>query len=307
MSGLNTYELIVAHDEEGERLDVFLASNIENLSRSYIQKLIEKSAVDINARVEKSKKYKVRAQDKIVIHIPKPERLEIAAENIPLEIVYEDNDLIVVNKAKGMVVHPAVGNYTGTMVNALLFHCKNLSTINGVIRPGIVHRIDKDTSGLLVSAKNDHAHTSLGEQFKAHSIKRIYNAITYGNIKNDVGTVEMPIGRHPTNRLKMAVTDFHSKEAITHYQVKERYGNFTFIEAQLETGRTHQIRVHMAYIHHPLLGDMVYGPKKPKYHIEGQILHAKVLGFVHPTTGNYMEFDSDLPHHFEDAIRKVKA
>ncbi len=307
MSILNTYELIVTDHEEGERLDVVLASNIEDLSRSYIQKLIEKSSIEINGCIEKSKKYKVKEQDRIVVHIPEPERLEIDGENIPLEIVYEDDDLVVVNKAKGMVVHPAVGNYTGTMVNALLFHCKNLSTINGVIRPGIVHRIDKDTSGLLVSAKNDRAHASLGEQFKAHSIKRIYNAITYGNIKNDSGTVEMPIGRHPTNRLKMAVTDMNSKKAITHYKVIERYGNFTFIEARLETGRTHQIRVHMAYIHHPLLGDRVYGPKKPKYHIEGQILHARVLGFIHPSTGNYMEFDSDLPYHFREAMGKVKA
>ncbi len=306
MSDYNTYELIAEETDQGERLDVFLASNIDDFSRSYIQKLIEKGSVEINGSLVKSKKYKVKLNDGVIIHIPEPEKLKIDAEDIPLEIVYEDEDVIVVNKQKGMVVHPAVGNHTGTMVNALLFHCKNLSSINGVIRPGIVHRIDKDTSGLIVAAKNDRSHVFLADQFKVHSIKRVYHAITYGNIINDQGTINKPIGRHPTNRLKMAVTDMNSKEAITHYRVIERYGNYTHIQARLETGRTHQIRVHMAYIHHPLLGDMVYGPKKPKYKIEGQILHAKVLGFIHPSNETYMEFDSDLPCHFAEALRKVK-
>ena len=307
MRDYNTYELSADETDQGERLDVFLASNVEEFSRSYIQKLIEKGFLEINGSVVKLKKYKVKSNDKMVIHSPEPEKLEVDAEDIPLEVVYEDEDVIVINKPKGMVVHPAVGNYSGTMVNALLFHCKNLSTINGIIRPGIVHRIDKDTSGLLVVAKNDRAHNFLAEQFKVHDIKRVYNAVAYGNIIDDQGTINKPIGRHPTNRLKMAVTDLNSKEAVTHYQVVERYGNFTHIQARLETGRTHQIRVHLAYIHHPLLGDLVYGPKKPKYKIEGQILHAKILGFIHPSTKRYMEFDSDLPCHFLEAISIIKS
>lgn len=303
---LDSYELKIEQEEEGERLDVILSSNIEDLSRNYIQKLIEKGAVTINGVIEESKKYKVKKNDKVSIIVPEPQKLELIPENIPLDIIYEDLDLIVVNKPKGMVVHPAVGNYTGTMVNALLYHCKNLSTINGVIRPGIVHRIDKDTSGILVVAKNDKSHAILAGQLKEHSIKRIYHSVVYGNITKDKGTIDFPIGRHPTNRLKMAVTDLNSKRAVTHFEILERYGNFTYLKAQLETGRTHQIRVHMAYINHPLLGDLTYGPKKSKYHIEGQILHAKMLGFIHPSTGEYMEFDSDLPKHFVDAIKKVK-
>ncbi|NLK73194.1 MAG: RluA family pseudouridine synthase [Clostridiales bacterium] len=306
MYDIDVYDFLTEKDEEGTRLDVFLSSNMEDFSRSYIQKIIEMGNVCINGKIELSKKYKVKREDKIEIKIPKPVELEIIPEDIPLDIYYEDEDVVVVNKPKGMVVHPAAGNYTGTMVNALLYHCKNLSSINGVIRPGIVHRIDKDTSGLLVAAKNDRAHASLAEQFKEHSIKRVYHAITYGNIKDDSGTVDLPIGRHPTNRLKMAVTDINSRNAVTHYVVRQRFENFTYIEARLETGRTHQIRVHMAYIHHPLLGDMLYGPKKTKYNIEGQILHAKILGFIHPRTGDLMEFECDLPKHFNDAVRKIK-
>lgn len=305
MITLDKHELIIEQEEDGARLDSLLASHIEELSRSYIQKLIEKGAVKINGAIEKTKKYKVQANDCVVISIPEPEKLEIEPEDIPLEIVYEDNDLVVVNKPKGMVVHPAPGNYSNTMVNALLYHCDNLSNINGVIRPGIVHRIDKDTSGLLVVAKSNKAHHSLAEQFKAHSINRIYHAIAYGNIKDDTGTINLPIGRHPVNRLKMAVTRQNSKGAVTHYKVIKRFGDFTYIQAKLETGRTHQIRVHMTYIQHPLLGDVVYGPKKPKYKIEGQLLHAKVLGFEHPVTHQYFEFDSPLPKHFIDAMSKI--
>ncbi len=305
MIPLDKHELIIDQEEDGTRLDRLLSLNIEELSRNYIQKLIEKGSVMINGAIEQSKKYKVKANDHIVISIPEPEKLEIDPENIPLEIIYEDTDLVVVNKPKGMVVHPAPGNYSSTMVNALLYHCDNLSTINGVIRPGIVHRIDKDTSGLLVVAKNNKAHHSLAEQLKEHSINRVYHAIAYGNIKNDEGTIHLPIGRHPVNRLKMAVTRQNSKEAVTHYKVIKRFGDFTYIQAKLETGRTHQIRVHMAYMQHPLLGDMVYGPKKPKFKIEGQLLHAKVLGFNHPSTHKYLEFDSRLPKHFLDAINKI--
>lgn len=303
---LDIHEQVIAEDEAGLRLDVVLSSNMEDMSRSYIQKLIKKGSVKINGHTEVSQKYKVKIDDEIVIRIPEPEQLNVTPENIPLKIVYEDKDLIIINKDKGMVVHPAAGNHSGTMVNALLYHCKTLSTINGVIRPGIVHRIDKDTSGLLVVAKNDKTHRLLAEQFKIHSIKRVYHAVTYGNVKKDKGTIDLPIGRHPINRLKMTVTNQHAKNAVTHYQVKERYGKYTYIQAELETGRTHQIRVHMAYIQHPLLGDMVYGPKKTKLSIEGQILHAKILGFVHPTTGNYMEFESDLPEHFLQALKKIK-
>lgn len=306
MNDVEVYDFIIENDEEGRRLDILLSSNMEDFSRNYIQRLIGKGNVRVNGKVESVKKYKVKTNDKIEILIPEPEKLELLPEDIPLDITYEDKDIVVVYKPKGMVVHPAVGNYTGTLVNALLYHCKNLSSINGVIRPGIVHRIDKDTSGLLVVAKNDKAHASLAEQFKEHSIKRVYHAIIYGNIKDDSGTIDLPIGRHQTNRLKMAVTDTNSKNAITHYEVIERFGNFTYISARLETGRTHQIRVHMAYLQHPLLGDIVYGPKKSKYNIEGQLLHAKVIGFMHPTTGIYMEFDSDLPKHFIDAIRMIK-
>lgn len=303
---LDKHELIIEEEDDGTRLDTVLSLNMADFSRNYLQKLIEKGSVLINDSVQTSKKYKVKTNDYIIINIPEAEELQIEAENIPLEIIYEDNDLIVVNKPKGMVVHPAPGNYSGTMVNALLYHCDNLSTINGVIRPGIVHRIDKDTSGLLVVTKNNKAHYSLANQLKEHSVNRVYHAITYGNIKQDEGTIDLPIGRHPVNRLKMAVTHQNSKKAVTHYQVIERFGNFTYIKVKLETGRTHQIRVHMAYIQHPLLGDIVYGPKKPKYKIEGQLLHAKVLGFDHPSTKKYLEFDSPLPTHFTNAMDRIK-
>lgn len=303
---METFQIDIEKEQEGIRLDVVLSENIEDLSRSYIQKLIENGSVQINGVLEKSKKYKVKAFDSITIEIPEPQLLKVTPENIPLQIVYEDEDVIVVNKHRGMVVHPAAGNYNGTLVNALLYHCKNLSTINGVIRPGIVHRIDKDTSGLIMVAKNDKAHLSLAEQLKEHTINRLYNAVVYGNLKEDDGTVNAPIGRHPENRLKMAVTQTNSRQAVTHYHVLERLGKFTYIEAKLETGRTHQIRVHMAYINHPLLGDMVYGPKKKVFGIEYQMLHAKIIGFNHPRTGEYMEFNSELPDDFIRVLNKLK-
>ena len=239
--------------------------------------------------------------------MPEPEILSVEPEDIPLDIVYEDEDVLVVNKPRGMVVHPAVGNYTGTLVNAILYHCgERLSSINGVIRPGIVHRIDKDTSGLLMIAKNNMAHESLSAQLAEHSITRRYTALVYHNLSKDTGTVDAPIGRDPKNRLRMAVTTQNSKRAVTHWTVLERFGKYTLIEAKLETGRTHQIRVHMSHIKHPLVGDMVYGPKKQALTEEGQMLHARVLGFVHPRTGEYMEFERPLPEEFEQVLRKVR-
>ncbi len=302
---METYNLLIDIKDENKRLDAYISENVEDISRNYIQKLLEKGCVSVNNSIETSKKYKCKVHDQIEINVPEPTTLSVEPEDIPIEIVYEDEDVIVVNKPRGMVVHPAVGNYSKTMVNALLFKCNDLSSINGVIRPGIVHRIDKDTSGLLMVAKNNNAHKFLAEQLKDHQIKRVYEAVVYGNIKEDSGTIDRPIGRDPKNRLRMAVIDVNSKHAVTHFSVKDRYSNFTHIRVELETGRTHQIRVHMAYIKHPLLGDLVYGPRKPKVAIEGQILHAKTLGFIHPKTKAYMEFDSDLPEYFCDAIKKI--
>lgn len=257
--------------------------------------------------VHAAKKEKAAEGDVIQIEIPEPEKIEVEAENIPIDIVYEDDDVLVVNKPAGMVVHPAPGNYTGTLVNALMYACgDNLSSINGVIRPGIVHRIDKDTSGLLMIAKNDKAHASLSEQLSVHSITRKYNAIVYNNIKEDEGTIDEPIGRDPKNRLKNAVVYSNSKRAVTHYKVLERFGKFTLIEASLETGRTHQIRVHMSHIKHPLLGDVLYGPAKNKEGALRQMLHAKVLGFVHPSKGKYMEFSSLLPDDFTKVMENLR-
>jgi len=249
----------------------------------------------------------VSKDDAVELQIPEPKALEAKAEDIPLQLVYEDDDLLVVNKPRGMVVHPAAGNESGTLVNAVMFHCKGrLSSINGVIRPGIVHRIDKDTSGLLVVAKNDMAHESLSQQLAAHSITRKYEALVFNNFIQDEGTVDAPIGRDPSNRLRQAVTDINSKRAVTHFKVLERFGKFTLIEAKLETGRTHQIRVHMAYIKHPLVGDKVYGPKKQPFNAEGQLLHAKTLGFVHPRTGEYMEFESSRPEIFDNILQSLR-
>ncbi len=301
------FKIIIEEKMKGARLDVVLSLTLEELSRSHVQKLIEAGQVTLNHKVCKINKMLLKTGDEIEIIIPEPEELEITPENIPLEIVYEDQDLLVINKPKGMVVHPAVGNQNGTVVNAVMFHCgDSLSSINGVIRPGIVHRLDKETSGLLMIAKNDMAHTSLAKQLAEHSIKRAYRAIVYNNFNLDEGIIDRPIGRDPKNRLKQSVTELHARRAVTHYKVIERFGDFTYIEVRLETGRTHQIRVHMAYIKHPLLGDQVYGPQKKVMGTETQILHAKKLGFVHPSTGEYMEFDSELPEEFTRVLNKLK-
>lgn len=300
------YNHIVTIEYEGERLDKFLAAFLDGYTRSAIQRIIEDGGVTLNGKTL-SKNYKLKVNDNLEITIPDSRPLEINAENIPLDIIYEDNDLLVINKQKGMVVHPANGNYSGTLVNALLFHCKDsLSGINGVIRPGIVHRIDKNTSGLLIVAKNDLTHTGLASQIKSHSFTRAYEAVVYGNIKEDSGSINQPIGRNPNDRKKMAVTLKNSKSASTHYKVIERFGNFTHIRCELETGRTHQIRVHMAYIGHPIAGDDVYGPKKIIKSLNGQCLHAKQIGFVHPRTGEYLEFESELPEYFKAFINQIK-
>lgn len=300
------YTFFIDEESNGTRIDRVLSLLLAESSRSYIQKLIEKGNVTVDGQTCTSKKYKVSSGQQVDLLMPPPENLSVEPENIPLDIVYEDEDVLVVNKPRGMVVHPAAGNYTGTLVNAVLYHCgERLSSINGVIRPGIVHRIDKDTSGLLMIAKNNMAHESLSAQLAEHSITRRYTALVYHNLTEDEGTVDAPIGRDPKNRLRMAVTSLNSKRAVTHWKVLERFGRYTLIEARLETGRTHQIRVHMAYIHHPLVGDMVYGPKKQPLTEDGQMLHARVLGFVHPRTGEYMEFERPLPPEFEAVLQKL--
>ncbi|MEF9990921.1 MAG: RluA family pseudouridine synthase [Romboutsia sp.] len=298
-------EFLVIDQEEGDRLDVYLSEQLEDMSRSYIQKIIKNDSVKVNGKIEKSK-YIVKEDDKVEIEIPKPKLLEVTPQNIPIDIVYEDSDILILNKQQDMVVHPAPGNYEGTLVNAILYHCKdNLSSINGVIRPGIVHRIDKDTSGLLMIAKNNNAHNSLAEQLKDHSITREYEFICYGVVKEDKITVNKPLGRNPKDRLKMAVV-MGGREAITHFEVIERFDNFTHMRARLETGRTHQIRVHALSINHPLLGDSLYGSKNTKFKLKGQTLHAKKIGFIHPSTKEYIEFDSELPSYFKAVINKIK-
>lgn len=298
-------EIFIANEQDmNKRLDLFLSEKIENMSRSYVQGLIEKESIKVNGKLKKSN-YKLKLQDEISIEVPTPVELQVEGEDIPLDIIYEDSDVIVVNKPQDMVVHPAPGNYTGTLVNALLYHCKDLSGINGVIRPGIVHRIDKDTTGILVVAKNDNAHNKLAEQLKNHSMTRTYYALVDGNVKQDEGTVNAPIGRHPVDRIKMAVVK-DGREAVTHYKVIERFGDYTLVKCNLETGRTHQIRVHMAHIGHPLVGDNVYGYKKQKFNLKGQVLHAKELGFIHPTSGEYIHFDSELPKYFIELLEKLR-
>lgn len=293
-------------EDVGTRIDVFLAENMEDLSRSGVQKLIDEGMITLNGGKTKAN-YKLREKDVIDVTVPEVKEVEILPEDIPLDILYEDADVIVVNKPQGMVVHPAPGHTSGTLVNALMFHCgDDLSGINGEKRPGIVHRIDKDTSGVLMIAKNDMAHQSLAAQLAEHSITRKYNAVVYNGFNEDEGTIDKPIGRNPQDRKKMAVTEKHSRHAVTHYRVIERMEKFTLIEAQLETGRTHQIRVHMTYIGHPLLGDPVYGPKKQPINLEGQALHARVLGFIHPRTGEYMEFEAPLPPHFEALLERLR-
>lgn len=294
-------------EDNGCRLDMFLTDSMEDMSRSSIQKLISGGHVVVNDEVCTTKKRKMENGDEVRITIPVAEELDILPEDIPIDIVYEDDHVLVVDKPKGMVVHPGVGNMSGTLVNAIMYHCKDrLSSINGVERPGIVHRIDKDTSGLLMIAKTDQAHNSLAAQLAEHSSTRAYKAIVYNNFKEDEGRIDLPIGRHPTNRLKQAVTDINSRHAVTNYKVLERFGRFTFVEARLETGRTHQIRVHMSYMKHPLLGDSLYGPAKNSFGVEGQMLHAYLLGFVHPATGEYMEFESPLPKEFDRVLNRLR-
>lgn len=289
---------------ETVRIDVFTAKTAE-ITRSRAAGLIADGNVLINGKAA-SKNAKVKDGDSVTITLPDPEIYDITPENIPLDIVYEDGDLLVVNKPKGMVVHPAAGNYSGTLVNALMYHCgDSLSGINGVMRPGIVHRIDKNTSGLLMVAKNDFAHNKLAEQIKEHSFTREYEAVVYGSHKSDSGVIDAPIGRHPIKRKQMAVISENSKNAVTHYEVIKRFEGFTHVRLKLETGRTHQIRVHMAYIGHPVAGDEVYGPKKIIKELGGQCLHAKKIGFIHPRTGEYMEFSSRLPDYFLNFLQRL--
>lgn len=288
------------------RIDRFLSEQCEDLSRSYLQKLVKDGAVCVGGKAVKSN-YKVAAGDTVTLDVPEAVEPEIVPEQMDLDILYEDSDIILINKPKGMVVHPAAGHYTGTLVNGLMYHCQqDLSGINGVMRPGIVHRIDMDTTGVLIVCKNDLAHNSIAEQLKEHSITRKYYAIVHGVIKEEQGTVDAPIGRHPVDRKKMSINEKNGRQAITHYRVLERFQRFTYVECQLETGRTHQIRVHMASIGHPLLGDTVYGPAKPPYKLQGQTLHAGVLGIIHPRTGAYMEFTAPLPEYFETLLMKLK-
>lgn len=299
-------EFIVTDLQAGVRVDKFLSELMPDLSRSYIQKLIKDGNVQNGDSTVKSN-YKVNTDDIIIVMEPELVEPDIVAEDIPLDILYEDEDILIVNKPKQMVVHPAAGHYSGTLVNAVMNHCKeNLSGINGVMRPGIVHRIDMDTTGSLVICKNDLAHQHVAEQLKEHSFKRIYHAIVHGVIKEDEGVVNAPIGRHPVDRKKMSINHKNGKPAVTHYRVLQRFEKFTYIECELETGRTHQIRVHMASIGHPILGDMVYGPAKCPYKLQGQTLHAKILGIVHPRTGQYVQTDAPLPEYFQELLKKLK-
>ena len=296
-------DFFTVENQEGERVDKYLSEVLENRSRSYIQKLIKDQCVIVNQKPVKAS-YRLLVGDRVEITLPEIKELDLIPEDIPLDILYEDEDVLVINKPKQMVVHPAPGHLTGTLVNALMYHCRQeLSGINGMMRPGIVHRIDMDTTGSLVACKNDKAHQSLAEQLKEHSIRRIYVAVVHGNLKMDEGTVDAPIGRHPTERKRMSVHAKNGKRAVTHYKVLERFGEYTLIQCKLETGRTHQIRVHMASIGHPLLGDMVYGPRKcPFPKLLGQTLHAKTLGFIHPKTGEYLEVEAPLPEYFQQLL-----
>ena len=298
--------LFEIQENQQMRLDKYLAEQFPEQTRSYLQKLIKEGQVLVNGKTVKSG-YQLSKGDEVSVTIPEPKELDVEPQKMNLDIVYEDEDVILINKPKGMVVHPAPGHTTDTLVNGLLYHCKdNLSGINGVARPGIVHRIDRDTTGILIVCKNDMSHNSIAAQLKEHSINRRYRALVHGNLKEDTGTVEGPIGRHPVDRKKMAINERNGKPAVTHYTVLERFGNYTLSECKLETGRTHQIRVHMTSIGHPLVGDEVYGPAKCPFKLQGQCLHAMVLGFVHPRTGEYMEFSADLPEYFEDLLKKLR-
>jgi len=299
-------EIELICDEKDIRLDAWLTGRLQKFSRSYVQQLINENKVLVNGKNTRSN-YKMRLKDQVLVTIPDPQTLDVKAEKIDFEVLYEDDDIIVVNKPRGMVVHPAAGNYSGTLVNALMDYCGDeLSDINGVIRPGIVHRIDKDTSGVLVIAKNNQAHERLSEKLKEHDIKRIYAAVVEGVIREQSGKIDAPIGRHPVDRKKMAVNTKAGRRAVTYFKVLERYKDSTYIELQLETGRTHQIRVHMSYIGHPLVGDEVYGRKSGSHGLHGQALHARVLGIVHPATGRYMEFESELPLYFQNLLKVLR-
>ncbi len=296
----------VDSDVCGERLDRILSFVLSDYSRSFVQNLFSEQLVSCNGKTV-SKSFKPKNGDIIIFSVPEPKELSLEPQNIPLEIVYEDNDLLVVNKPRGMVVHPAPGNYDSTLVNALLWHCKgNLSGINGVVRPGIVHRIDKDTSGLLLVAKNDASHISLSSQISAHSLDREYRAVIHGHLKEKEGIVDAPIGRSPNDRKKMCVINQNSKNAVTHYRVIEEYKDFSFVALKLETGRTHQIRVHMSYLGHPVAGDFVYGPKNGVTFLNGQCLHAGIIGFVHPSTGEHIKLEAPLPDYFTDFLGRIK-
>ena len=297
--------LEVTPDFDGKRIDQCLTASFSDCSRSFLQKLLKDGKVSINGKTQKASS-KVAAGDAVLVLLPEPEELNVEPENIPLDILYEDDDLLVVNKPKGMVVHPAAGHSSGTLVNALMYHCKDsLSGINGVLRPGIVHRIDMDTTGSLIVCKTDMAHKVIAAQLKEHSIHRCYRAIVHGVIKEDSGVIDAPIGRNPTDRKKMAINEQNGKRAVTHFKVLKRFRQFTYIECELETGRTHQIRVHMASLQHPLLGDSVYGPAKSPYKLQGQTLRAMTIGFIHPATGGYMEFSAPLPAYFEELLHKL--
>ena len=296
----------ITENEDGERIDKCLAALTDSLSRSYIQRLIKDEAVRVNGSPVKGS-YRVKQEDQLEFELPEAVEPDIEPEDIPLDILYEDKDVIVVNKPKGMVVHPAAGHYSGTLVNALMFHCgKELSGINGCMRPGIVHRIDMDTTGSVIACKNDMAHNCIAEQLKEHSLTRRYVAICHGVLREDKGTIDRPIGRHPTERKKMAVNERNGKRAVTHYKVLQRFRDYTYIECRLETGRTHQIRVHMASIGHPLLGDEVYSNRKSPYKLQGQTLHAKILGFRHPSTGEYIETEAPLAEYFEHLLKVLE-
>ena len=305
MEKFEVYDWVIEPDDVGLRIDKFLSEQFDQWSRTVIQNWVKEGYIKVNGQTVKSN-YKLGDNDEIILKVPPKKELSIEPEPIPINIIYEDSDLIVVNKTRGMVVHPAPGHYSGTLVNALLYHCDDLSGINGVLRPGVVHRIDKDTSGLIMAAKNDNAHLSLSEQLKNHTVHRIYTALVHGNIPHDKGTIDAPIGRDPKDRKKMTVTDRNSKNAITHFVVKERFTDYTLVECKLETGRTHQIRVHMKYIGHPIVGDPIYNSKKT-LPIEGQALHAKLLGFTHPRTKEYLEFDSEIPADMINIIMQIKA
>lgn len=288
------------------RIDRYLSEQCSDMSRSYLQKLVKEGGVCVGGTAVKSN-YKVSAGELVTLEVPEAVEPEIVPEEMDLDIIYEDTDIILINKPKGMVVHPAAGHYSGTLVNGLMHHCRaDLSGINGVMRPGIVHRIDMDTTGVLIVCKNDMAHNAIAEQLKEHSITRRYYAVVHGNIKAEEGTVNAPIGRHPVDRKKMSINEKNGREAVTHYRILERFGQFTYVECRLETGRTHQIRVHMASIGHPLLGDAVYGPAKCPYKLQGQTLHAGILGIIHPRTGEYMEFSAPLPPYFEALLTKLR-